>query len=314
MDTRRGEPNQTRLLRNECTHSLGTAGGPGSSTKPGSAPEEWSHPSTRLLRRYFPEKSLGQYEYAALWLPAALGRMLDFGCGHGAFLTRMEDRATERYGVDVDLNSVSEARMRPGVIVRLVRQCESLPYPDGWFDTITCLEVLEHVPDERLTLRELCRVLAPGGHLLLTTPHKGWLTFLDAANFKLLFPRIHRLIHCRILGHPEYYEQHFGRAHREAGLFGDISAYRDPWHRHYRHEEVCRFAPPELQPIAWASYFPGYRAMTLLRSLTQVCTAGRVKHLPFPFALLGARLSHIEGRGGDQLVILFQKRSSSPGP
>lgn len=45
-----------------------------------------------------------------------------------------------------------------------------IPVPDGSFDVVLCTEVLEHVPDPLATMRELVRVLAPGGTLLMTVP------------------------------------------------------------------------------------------------------------------------------------------------
>ena len=46
----------------------------------------------------------------------------------------------------------------------------AIPVPDGSFDVVLCTEVLEHVPDPLSTIRELVRVLAPGGTLLITAP------------------------------------------------------------------------------------------------------------------------------------------------
>lgn len=49
----------------------------------------------------------------------------------------------------------------------------ALPFPDGTFDRVIASEVLEHVPDDQAALRELCRVLRPGGTLAATVP--SWL-------------------------------------------------------------------------------------------------------------------------------------------
>lgn len=45
-----------------------------------------------------------------------------------------------------------------------------LPFPDDWFDVVICSHVLEHVPDDRTALRELFRVMKPGGHGVLLVP------------------------------------------------------------------------------------------------------------------------------------------------
>jgi hypothetical protein len=55
-----------------------------------------------------------------------------------------------------------------GVETRVIREGESLPFASESFDVITCLEVIEH--------------------LILTTPHKGWLTWMDPGNVKLALP------------------------------------------------------------------------------------------------------------------------------
>jgi SAM-dependent methyltransferase len=45
-----------------------------------------------------------------------------------------------------------------------------LPFPSGSFDVILCVHVLEHIPDDRLAMAELCRVLKPGGWAILQVP------------------------------------------------------------------------------------------------------------------------------------------------
>ena len=50
------------------------------------------------------------------------------------------------------------------------RTLEELPWEDGYFDLITCLDVIEHTPDDRMTMAELRRVCQPGGFLVVTVP------------------------------------------------------------------------------------------------------------------------------------------------
>ncbi len=47
---------------------------------------------------------------------------------------------------------------------------EDLPYPDGAFDVVTCLDVIEHIEDDERAVAEVCRVIRPGGLLALTVP------------------------------------------------------------------------------------------------------------------------------------------------
>ena len=64
----------------------------------------------------------------------------------------------------------AQAKLRPyGDRAALVRQsAQDLPFPDGTLDAVTCLEALEFLPDDVIALREMVRVLMPGGALLVT--------------------------------------------------------------------------------------------------------------------------------------------------
>jgi ubiquinone/menaquinone biosynthesis C-methylase UbiE len=66
-----------------------------------------------------------------------------------------------------------EGRLVRGGLLRFERQdvC-ALPYGDGTFDAVTAISMLEHVPDQgdSMAVREMARVLKPGGRLILTTP------------------------------------------------------------------------------------------------------------------------------------------------
>ena len=95
-------------------------------------------------------------------------RILDVGCGTGANL-EMLARFGEAEGVDVSLEALSFCRERG---LQNVRQSEAehLPYEDESFDLITGLDVVEHLDDDLAGLREMRRVLRPGGRALFFVP------------------------------------------------------------------------------------------------------------------------------------------------
>jgi SAM-dependent methyltransferase len=107
-------------------------------------------------------------ELARLPLASQDARVLDAGCGSGRLLDELTIYGRVS-GLDINPDSVDVARRRghddvqEGVV-------ESLPWEDETFDLITSLDVVEHTADDRVTLRELRRVLAPGGYLLVTVP------------------------------------------------------------------------------------------------------------------------------------------------
>ena len=110
----------------------------------------------RLLEREFP--------------PAARPiELLDFGCGTGAFLEHLE-----RFGavsaVDSDASAVAFCHQRGRDEVALVPPGAPLPFADDAFDLVTTLDVIEHIDDDVAALRELRRVLRPGGRLLVAVP------------------------------------------------------------------------------------------------------------------------------------------------
>lgn len=173
-------------------------------------------------------------------------RVLDFGCGSGVLLDCLAG-ARVRAGVDVSQEALSRARARCGRDVFLVRVGihGALPFADETFHLAVSTEVLEHVPDERLVLGEIARVLRPGGRLILTTPHKHWLSGLDVGNLKFRFPRLHAFFRVRMGGmSPEAFGRRYGG---ENGLIGDISVQVEPWHRHYSLDQLRRLTESILE-------------------------------------------------------------------
>jgi len=268
-------------------------------------------PSAETIGRSFPERELWWYYYAEHWLKPPLGRFLDYGCGKALFAKRVIDHCDECWCADVDPAQLRETAVVPGVQLQQIDADRPLPFPDESFDTCTILEVIEHVADERRTLRELARVLKPGGRLLLTTPHRGMLTFIDPGNIKFILPAMHRFAHRTLLRNSGYYEARFGDARRdELNLVGDFSLDRIPWHRHYSVNDIRRLAPRCLRIRAARTYYPAMRALWTTVMGLRVATRGRVSSTPFPLRRASYFLSRRESPYGDQLVVLFEKEHS----
>lgn len=99
-------------------------------------------------------------------------QILDAGCGNGRysrFLLRHADGAATITGFDLSPGMLARARKRlsSSRVAHATADLTKLPFGDGQFDAIVCGWVLEHLPDPRPGLRELARVLRPGGKLLL---------------------------------------------------------------------------------------------------------------------------------------------------
>jgi SAM-dependent methyltransferase len=107
-----------------------------------------------------------------LHLPAG-ARILDAGCGSGRNMVELS-RFGEVTGVELSSTSVALARARNvGEVLEV--SVMDMPFPDGHFTLATSLDVIEHLEDDVGALRELRRVVAPGGHLLLAVPSYQWL-------------------------------------------------------------------------------------------------------------------------------------------
>ena len=95
-------------------------------------------------------------------------RILDAGCGSGRTLEELVDYG-EVSGLELNEDAAEVARGRAVGEIQIGR-LEAIPWEADQFDLITCLDVLEHVPDDREALRELKRVTKSGGWLLATVP------------------------------------------------------------------------------------------------------------------------------------------------
>lgn len=95
-------------------------------------------------------------------------RILDVGCGTGANLLMLSAYG-EAEGVDISEDALAFCRER-GLDHVKQGAGEELPYENATFDLVTALDVVEHMDDDLAGLKEMFRVLRPGGHALLFVP------------------------------------------------------------------------------------------------------------------------------------------------
>jgi len=100
------------------------------------------------------------------------GRVLENGCGVGMYVQHLELIARMVVGLEYDFERAVEARGHSAHITNAAG--EQLPFLDGSFDLILSHEVLEHVQDDRLAVKEMARVLRPSGRIILFVPNRGY--------------------------------------------------------------------------------------------------------------------------------------------
>lgn len=111
--------------------------------------------------------------------------VIDVGCGDGGFIGFCARRGAEVIFVDQNEAKVrATEEMVKGTCARayqaIVSDCSPIPLADATGDIVICTEVLEHVPDPVLFLKEVIRVAKPGARLLITVPDARSETFVAA--------------------------------------------------------------------------------------------------------------------------------------
>ena len=128
--------------------------------------DDRAHDSRIFLQRYW-QRSRHRY---VMELIAGEGAVLDIGCGSSRIIGGLPAGSV---AVDILQRKLRYARRFNRPLVRA--SGFALPFPDQSFPCVLCSQVIEHVPKESPILDELCRVLKPGGRLVLGTPdYANW--------------------------------------------------------------------------------------------------------------------------------------------
>lgn len=103
------------------------------------------------------------------------GKILDFGCGDGFF----SDLILGKQKIKVGLDLFGNERVREAAEKNLYERVKLydgniIPYPDQYFNTVISNCVLEHIPNINLSLKEIYRILKPGGYFITSVMSDQW--------------------------------------------------------------------------------------------------------------------------------------------
>lgn len=106
-------------------------------------------------------------------------KLLEIGYGSGIFLPELSRHCSELYGVDIHskVDLVQKTLEKEGVAAQLsVGDVRALEFPDGMFDAVVCVSVLEHIRELDLAIGEMARVAGDSGIVVLGFPVRNVIT------------------------------------------------------------------------------------------------------------------------------------------
>jgi len=111
-------------------------------------------------------------------------RVLEIGSGTGGMLNALRSRGVDAEGVELRQDLIDEAHAFYGPLP--VRRVDgvALPFDASTFDVVASFDVFEHIPDSDAHLREVQRVLKPGGAYLIQTPNKWTNTVFETIRWR----------------------------------------------------------------------------------------------------------------------------------
>lgn len=132
--------------------------------------DEWVDPTDDTASRNRDNDATYEFIRRTITTP---GRLLDLGCGNGRLLYRARKDGWEVKGVELSAETAARVQAGIGVPVVAVNFLEMTPAAEDLsrFDLICLRHVLEHLPDSRLAMNKIRKLLAPGGLVLLEMPN-----------------------------------------------------------------------------------------------------------------------------------------------
>jgi len=116
-------------------------------------------------------------------------KLLDIGCGDGTFGALVNEKYKEIYGIDISSSALKIAEKRGIKTIKVNLNEENIPVPNKYFDTVICLDVIEHIFDTIHLLKEINRILVDDGILVISTPNIRYYKHIFTLLFFGRFPR-----------------------------------------------------------------------------------------------------------------------------
>jgi len=169
-------------------------------------------------------------------------RMLDLGCGTGYHLAKYRERGFELVGVDGSDEMLKEARNLNPEIEFHQGDVTDIPLPGAGFDYVVCIEVLRYLPDIESCVREIFRMLKPGGVALVTAAPPMQVT---------LYPLVNKITSARQVGNLTHLKQFFHSSGKLKNEFGKAGFGQTEVHGVYGGSMIWveRVAPGIVPPL-----------------------------------------------------------------
>jgi SAM-dependent methyltransferase len=151
------------------------------------------------------------------------GPLLEIGSGKGRMLDLLRRQGFAAQGVEVNATMIAESRRLFGELPIQKVDGVTLPFADRSFDTVVSFDVFEHIPDSDAHLREVRRVLRPGGVYFFQTPNKWTNVVFETIRWRSF--TAFRADHCSLHSYREI-QQRFG-SHGFDTEFYDIPVVTD---------------------------------------------------------------------------------------